>query len=66
MTCCGFFGYFCVFTVLVQLYCGVFRFLYQQIIGPALYGSSIDFKKYGKWARKFRVLCNIHVVLSPK
>lgn len=50
MSCCGFFGTFCVFTVLVQLFCGVFRFLYQQIIGPALYGSSIDFKKYGKWA----------------
>lgn len=50
MSCCGFLGTFCVFTVLIQLVCGVFRFLYQQIIGPMLYGDSLDFKKYGSWA----------------
>lgn len=50
MSCCGFFGTFCVFTVLVQLVFGVARFLYQQIFGPIFFGGSIDFKKYGSWA----------------
>ncbi|KAG5669224.1 hypothetical protein PVAND_017116 [Polypedilum vanderplanki] len=50
MSCCGFISTFCVFVVSVQLICGVFRFLYQQFIGPLLNGKSTDFKKYGQWA----------------
>lgn len=50
MSCCGYVSTFCVFIVLVQLVCGVFRFLYQQFIGPILSGKSTDFKQFGRWA----------------
>lgn len=43
------FGTFCVFVVSVQLVCGVFRWLYENFLGPR-FGKSIDFKSYGKWA----------------
>lgn len=49
MACCGFFTNLCVFAVLVQLVCGVFRWLYQNVLGPR-FGKSIDFKEYGEWA----------------
>jgi hypothetical protein len=52
MSCCGLFGTFCAAVVSIQLIFGVFRFLYEQFLGPLLNGKSIDFKKYGKWARK--------------
>lgn len=45
----------CVFAVLIQLVCGVFRWLYQNVLGPR-FGKSIDFKEYGEWARKLRKL----------
>lgn len=49
MSCCGFLGSFCVFVVLIQLVCGVFRWIYGNVIGPR-FGKSVDFKSYGKWA----------------
>lgn len=54
MSCCGMFGTFCTTVVLVQLICGVFRWLYENAIGPKFFGKSIDFKKYGSWARKWK------------
>lgn len=52
MSCCGAFGSFCVFVVLMQLVCGVFRWLYGNVLGPR-FGKSIDLKSFGKWARKW-------------
>jgi len=49
MSCCGLIGTFCVFVVSVQLICGVFRWLYENFLGPR-FGKSIDFKSYGRWA----------------
>jgi len=49
MSCCGAFGTFCVFVVLTQLACGVFRWLYENILGPR-FGKSINFKNYGRGA----------------
>lgn len=51
MSCCGTVGTFCAFIVSVQLFCGVFRWIYENFLGPR-FGKSIDFKSYGKWARK--------------
>lgn len=49
---CENFKTFAVVVVLIQLFFGVFRHIYQQFIKPALNGDNINFKKYGVWARK--------------
>ena len=43
-------GGICIAIVVVQLICGVFRWIYNVFIGPALFGGSIKFRQYGKWA----------------
>jgi len=49
MSCCGTVSTICAFIVSVQLFCGVFRWIYENLLGPR-FGKSIDFKSYGKWA----------------
>lgn len=65
MTCCGIITNFCYFVVSVQLVCGVFRWLYENVLGPR-FGKSINFKNYGKWARKLKLfsLSNLTFRLS--
>jgi hypothetical protein len=48
----SFFENFCISVVLFQLVFGGSKFIYQQFIAPFLFGNDLDFKKYGKWARK--------------
>lgn len=49
MACCGTIASISTFIVMVQLFCGVFRWIYENILGPR-FGKSIEFKTYGKWA----------------
>jgi hypothetical protein len=51
MSCCGVFGTFCVFFVLVQFCCSFLRWIYRDVIGPQ-FGKPLKFKSYGKWACK--------------
>lgn len=45
----------CITIVIVQLIFGVFRWIYNVFIEPRLFGSSINFRKYGKWACKLEI-----------
>ncbi|CRK90101.1 CLUMA_CG003819, isoform A [Clunio marinus] len=49
MSCCGLIGTFCTFVVLIQTVLGVFRWIYENILGPR-FGKSINFSSYGRWA----------------
>jgi len=53
MVCCASFTNFCIAVVSIQLVFGVFRWLYENIIGPRLIGNSTVFKSYGRWACKW-------------
>lgn len=44
------FGGVCVFVVSVQLLRKVFPWLYENLLGPKLFGSSIRLKEMGSWA----------------
>ncbi|KAL1402128.1 hypothetical protein pipiens_006221 [Culex pipiens pipiens] len=44
------FGGVCVFVVSVQLLRKVFPWLYENLLGPKLFGSSIRLKELGSWA----------------
>lgn len=44
------FGGICVFVVSVQLLRKVFPWLYENLLGPKLFGSSIPLKEMGSWA----------------
>lgn len=44
------FGGVCVFVVSVQLLRKVFPWLYENLVGPKLFGSSIRLKEMGSWA----------------
>lgn len=44
------FGGVCVFVVSVQLLRKVFPWLYENMIGPKVFGSSIRLKEMGSWA----------------
>ena len=55
MSCCGLIENFCIAVVSIQLIFGVARFLYEQFLGPFLNGKSINFRKYGEWARKSEI-----------
>jgi hypothetical protein len=70
MSCCGTIGTFCGFIVAAQLFCGVFRWIYENILGPK-FGTPIDLKSYGKWARKYfrsvaKLQCLSQFVISGK
>ena len=43
-------GSFCIAIVSIQLITGVFRWIYQNFIGPNTSGKTTNFKEYGKWA----------------
>ncbi|XP_053686340.1 very-long-chain 3-oxoacyl-CoA reductase isoform X2 [Sabethes cyaneus] len=44
------FGGVCVFIVSVQLLRKVFPWIYENLLGPKLFGSSIKLKEMGEWA----------------
>ena len=46
----------CVFVVSVQLLRKVFPWLYENLLGPKLFGSSIRLKEMGSWAGECGVL----------
>jgi hypothetical protein len=47
---CYYFGVFVL--ILISLYLTLW--MYRMFIGPAIFGGSIKFQKYGKWARKLK------------
>lgn len=49
MSCCDGFKTFCAYVVLMQLACGVFRWIYENHISPRI-GKQKDFKSFGQWA----------------
>jgi hypothetical protein len=46
---------FCVIIVTIQIVRSVIPWTYQNFMGPALFGDSVNFKDFGKWAGKLVV-----------
>jgi 17beta-estradiol 17-dehydrogenase / very-long-chain 3-oxoacyl-CoA reductase len=50
---CGTFSGISVLIVIIQIIRLVISWIYRNFVGPAIFGSSINLKKFGKWASKF-------------
>jgi hypothetical protein len=52
----SFFDIFCYFLIAIVAFLiikSVIPWIYENFLGPAIFGGSIKFKDFGKWARKF-------------
>lgn len=65
MLCCfSLFKGLAVLVFSVQIVKSVFKWIYENFVGPAVFGNSINFKNFGQWASKlkfavFKFECNL-------